>query len=130
MYHLIVILIFWSLTSVSFAEPSTNVNIAEMEMRSTVGIGNKVYPRYDQVSPEQNAPNEMPSDEEVQEPTTIEQDSPTRSRVVTRTTSRPSNMNNQQGGVDIGPVYVPIGTGNYGQSPGSTVILNPPQPRH
>ena len=130
MNHLIAILFFWSWVTVSSAETYTRENGTEVEVHSTVGIGNRVYPRYDQVNPERMPPDELPSNEEVAEPpTTIEQDSPTRSRVVTRTLSRPSTMNNPQGGVDIGPLYVPLGYGRNGQPSSPTVILNPSQPR-
>ncbi len=130
MNYLIAIFLFWSWVNVSTAETYTRENGKEVDLHSTVGIGNRVYPRYDQVNPEQMPPDELPSNEEVAEPpTTIEQDSPTRSRVVTRTLSRPSTRSNPQGDVDIGPLYVPLGDNINGRPSSPTVTVNPAQPR-
>jgi hypothetical protein len=58
-------------------------------------------------------------------PTTVEQVSPSRSKEITRTTSRPSTINNQPNGVDIAPVIVPVYPGVPVYPPSPPGFYNP-----
>jgi hypothetical protein len=102
------------------------LNVAEAETHSTAGISNKAAPKYYRDYPQPLPPDEMhPTyeeelvNEELMPPTTVEQVSPSRSKEITRTTSRPSTINNQPNGVDIAPVIVPVypGVPVYSPSP-------------
>jgi hypothetical protein len=94
---------------------SQNMLLAEMEVHSTAGIANRVQRRdaqpyeYDPAF-EESSPyleNDV-AQEELPPPTTVEQISPTRSRVITRTTTRPSRQYPPDEGIGIAPVIAPI----------------------
>lgn len=109
--------------------------LAETEAHSTGGIANNAASRYNQNYPETTSTGEYhypeyieenDAEEELQPPTSVEQVSPTRSKVITRTTSRPSSNNPQGIGVGIAPVVAPIyDSGENYPSPLGNI---PPQP--
>jgi hypothetical protein len=129
--YLIAFISLFLMISASAAEPGFYV--AETEVHSTAGIGNRVRYRDEQTNPQQLPPDDSSPyfeedtvREELSPPTTVEKISPTRSRVITQTTSRPSNNNPQSGGIGIAPVVVPVYDGGQGYQPLPPRIYNPP----
>jgi len=117
---LIALLLFFSMISAANAEKT--VTLAETEIHSTSGIANPAPSRYSQGYPTPNGGYSEyleadPEGGKLAPPTTTEQVSPTRSKVITRTTTRPSVKNPQPAGVDIAPVLVPIFPGNGHHGP-------------
>ncbi len=108
----------------SAANAELSLTLAETEIHSTSGIANPMPYRYSQGYPS-SMPNgeypeyleEDPEGGELAPPTTTEPVSPTRSKMITRTTTRPPVKNPQPAGVDIAPVVVPIYPGNGHHSP-------------
>lgn len=113
---LLALLLFFSMASTAHAE--VNLILAETEIHSSSGIANPAPSRYVQGTeplPNGDYPEyleEDPEGGELAPPTTTEQVSPTRSKTITRTTTRPSVKHPQPTGIDIAPVVVPIYPGN------------------
>lgn len=116
MNPLLALLLLFSMISTAHAE--INLTLAATEIHSSSGIANPAPSRYSVGYPMPNGEyseylEEDPEGGELAPPTTTEPVSPTRSKVITRTTSRPSVKNSQPAGVDIAPVVVPIYPGNW-----------------
>lgn len=117
---LLTLLLLFSMVSTAHAE--LNLILAETEIHSSSGIANPAPSRYSQGYPMSDGEyseylKEDPEGGELASPTTTEPTSPTSSKVITRTTSRPSVKNPQPAGVDIAPVVVPIYPGNGHHGP-------------
>lgn len=134
MNTLIALLLFCLTASAANAELS--VTLAETEIHSTAGIANSApSTQYDQSYPHQESVDEnpeyleeYPEREELAPPTTIEHLSPTRSKTITRTTSRPSSKNSQPVDVGITPVIVPVDGNQNGHHAPRPVFLDTPPP--
>jgi hypothetical protein len=108
---LLALLLLFSIISTASAE--LNLILAETEIHSSSGIANPSPSRYSEgfSTPDGEYTEyleEDPESGELAPPTTTVPMSPSRSKVITRTTTRPSVKNSQPTDVDIAPVVVPI----------------------
>ncbi len=116
MNPLLALLLLFSMVSTAHAE--LNQTLAETEIHSSSGIANPAPSRYRQgySTPDGEYTEyleEDPENGELAPPTTTVPMSPSRSKVITRTTTRPSVKNPQPTDVDIATVVVPIYPGNW-----------------
>ncbi len=128
MKYLIAIVIAWPFASAANAEG--DLYLAETEVHSTTHTESF---RHQQAYPEPPSGEDYPGyyeeetiTEELAPPTIIKQVSPTRSKVITRTKSRPSSKQSQPDGIGIAPVVVPVYGGQHNSFPRPVILDTPP----